>query len=212
MAEIFLDPFEDPPETEGEAPTQWDSYGGYTFDNREVDDVRAHVGSLSCWLKARAGGNSFCGAPTGAYTTERVRTWVYFEDEGKDFRIISCVTGPGYISTRYMAYVMFSTDGKIYYYDTGANEIKDGYGTGWHYIDIYHDWDANTYDIYYDGVLLQADCLFFSEQVGAGGAGINIFMGAGADNEVWMDDVQVGEDECAVSPAQAGPMAGGVTI
>ena len=95
MPIVFKNDFEDPPEVEGTPPDDWPSYGGYTFDNREIDDLHPHSGSQSLRLKARSGGNSFCGANTGAYTNEKVRHWVYLKNTTSDWRIITCKNAPG---------------------------------------------------------------------------------------------------------------------
>ena len=109
-----------------------------------------------------------------------------------------------------MAYLFFSTDGRIYHYDTGANDVGP-YAIGLHYVDIIHDWDNDTFDAWYDGEQIVFGGSFFSNQVGSGGAGSNMFMAAGADNEVWVDDVQIGENGgFPLGPAQSGPIAGGI--
>lgn len=212
MAIIFLDEFEDPPETEGNAPTLWPIYNGMTFQNREVDNVRAHLGSLSLWLKSKASGHGFCEA-SQAFGTERIRIWVYFEDTTTDFRMITSKTAVGYTSANFMAYLYAATDGKIYYYDTGANDTGQTYSTGWHYFDIVHDWGADTFDAWYDGTQIVTGGSFFSNQTGASGVGVAFFIPEGADNEMWVDDVQIGESApFSLSPSRAGPTAGGVPI
>lgn len=190
----WLDNFDS--EALGTPPSNWPEYPGKPFLIRQIDNVHYHSSPHSMWLKSQPSVHGMCGA-TQPFTTERIRLWVYFEDTAKDFRIITCKNTVGYVAGNWMAYLYASTDGKIYYYDTGANPVGD-YTTGWHYFDIVHDWGTDTFDAWYDGVQIVTSGSFFSNQTGDDGAGINIFMPLGADNEVWVDDVEVG----------AGPVTG----
>ena len=185
---MTIDNFEDPPETEGNPPTQWPSYGGYTWDIREIDDAQPHTGALSLWLKARAGGHSFCGW-TVPITDKKLRIWVYFRNTTSDFRMISEKSAMGYISANFMVYLFCDTEGNIKYYDSEFVDTNVDYTTGWHYFDIVHDWGADTFDAWYDGVQIVFNGGYYAGQSGGSAVGIAIFMGQGADNELYMDDV-----------------------
>ena len=92
------------------------------------------------------------------------------------------------------ALVRIYNDEKIYYYDT---EYRDTGTTvsidQWYILELKNfDWDADTYDIYLDGVLVEADT---SMRTNAAGDNVVVFYNSGAASSVWLDNVGVWEVE-----------------
>ncbi len=110
-----------------------------------------------------------------------------------------------------MALLSFRNDGDIEYHDGGWQDTGVNYTVGWRLLKFIHDPDNDCFDAWYEGIKI----------ITAGGYGYgnvnkasvkSVQPGVSSAN-MWIDDIQIGDaDVCAVTPSQAGPMSGGVTI
>lgn len=206
MSVLFTDNFDG--EGEGTSPpTNWINDD---LNNCEIDDVRAHSAPHSMWLKAKVGVNGKTRhEEAGGFSTEKVTVWIYFPNTtGQRFLFTQETIGPS-DTAKQAAYIRFNIGGDIDYYDGIYNDTGQNYTAGWHKIEIVHDLlDADTFELWYDTALIASGAGFRNAVTTL--RAIQFFMVTDSDN-IWFDDVQISA-ECKVSPAQAGPMSGGVTI
>lgn len=210
MAILFNDNFDG--EGEGtDPPINWTPDTVAPLDNNEVDDAQSHSAPHSMWLKSKVGANGFIRhVYSSGFTDEKITIWVYFPNTTNQRQIFTQDITGDKDSNAQAALLAFQNDGDIEYYDGAYQDTGYNYTSGFHKIEIIQDFINDVFDCWYDDIKIITDGGF--RNVATDAKALHLFCASGG-TEIWIDDVQIGENaECKVSPAQAGPMAGGVTI
>jgi|GEM_PF-4544471 len=198
--------FEDDFDTEAEGtspPVNWAEDTAFPAANCEVDDVHRRSSPHSMYVRSFAGNSAFVHTVPGSFTIND-QTPIYISlympdadgyyafrtesDEGNQNNPAAAVQ----IGFDDMFGTISGIPREIIYYD-GASYINTGYtwSTGtWFEIKLVHDFAANTFDAWKDGLQIVNDGDFFNNQAEV--KSIHVYAVAGS-HEMWVDDVRVGD-------------------
>lgn len=190
MAIIYEEDFDELPEGQS-PPTGWIKDTVTVLDNCEVDDVQAHSSPHSMFLKSKVAAAGICRhEEVGGFSTERVKDWIYFPDT-THIRIIFTQETTGNSSVPKMAaYIQFDSSSNIKYYDGSWKDTGYNYAAGWHEIEIVHDLATDTFNLWYDSVLIATGAGF--RNVVSTLKALHLYLQSFSDS-LWVDDVQFGE-------------------
>ena len=210
MGVEFSDDFDD--EVEGTTPpVNFVFDGAVPLDNLEVDDAHFHSSPHGMYCNKTAAAWASGHHDISYSSGEKIGVWTYFENTNTHRAIQLQSTAGNYNAATIVGSMHFRNDTTIrafdgaVFTDTGFNYVSGSQKKcEWQF-----DFGANTWDAWYDGDLIINDWGF---RVGAVGS-IESIQFACYAARFWVDDVVFGDTSLfAVSPAQAGPMSGGVTI
>jgi len=196
--------------TAPDLPTGYTAQGSPTTFATATDQYRSSPNSLKI-----NSGNS--GSWRGGYkditgTTETVYMHTYVASTNVRRRIATQNgTGAWDRGSHCLAGIYFNSDGYIYYFDGAVNTKSIAYNSGaWKELKIVHDFDADTYDAWYDGDLICTGAAFDASD--AGNSCVNLqFQTADVASDIWIDDIQIGdapEGWPGASPTGAGVSCG----
>lgn len=179
----------------------------------EVDDVQSSSPDHSMWCKGGTAGWDYGFLPISYNLAEKVYLRQYIGVTANDYHMIefmdtNAVFGAGNAIT---TFYFDGTDNIKMYDSTTLTDTGFNYTAGaWKQLEIQFNFGADTFDAWYDSDLIADDWNFYQSANSV--ERISFVCHATGTTQMWIDDIQFGEQGFSISPAQAGPMSGGVTI
>ncbi|MBW1858002.1 MAG: hypothetical protein ACTSSE_08515 [Candidatus Thorarchaeota archaeon] len=158
------------------------------MDIFEVDDAHYHSSPHGAKM---VGTNKYCHSTYSfTATTERFSTWLYFDTTNNSRALYTQRTPGDFDPTKWLIYINFDASANIQYYSGGWHDTGTNYSTGWHHIEIVHDFGSDVYDMWYDDSKIISGGGFYAAGVADSFKSFGHNVGTG---NLWMDDVQIGE-------------------
>jgi len=210
MPIIYEEDFDELPEGQS-PPSGWIKSGLYPPDICEVDDAQYHSSPHSTKLYDAVSSGYCRREEAGGFTDDRVIKWLYFNNANTARNVLTQATAGDRDNNELLAFIGFRQTGDIMYYVNAWQDTGYNFSVGWHKLEIVHDLGNDCFDAWYDEVKIIAGGAYYTGITGK--TIVKTVHVAVYCSYLWFDDVQIGEGGgCTVSPAQAGPMSGGVTI
>ena len=127
------------------------------------------------------------------FTTEKYSLRVYVPKTNVILYIVTQGATGDWNTASQAVFLVFKDDGKIWYYDGTWVDTGQSYTTGWHLIEIVHDFPNDQFDAWYDGTKIVSAGGFRTSQSSGKNLQIGCDPQSSGSTDWWFDDVQVGE-------------------
>lgn len=199
-------------EVDGAAPADFTEDGTYTFGTFEIDDAEYYSGTKSIKTIASGGTGMFRRDESGGFDTDPVIIAVKMPTASEHTTIYSMDATGDYVGTNIIINLQLeATTQNIEYKDATQVWIDTGYNwsAGWNKFKFIHDCGNDQFDAWLGETKIIENGTF--RYTATSVKAIHMSGKTSGNGTAWWDIIQIGE-QCTITPAQAGPMSGGVTI